>query len=56
MKEELSFTSSRIPGTDLRNIDTFRAVASELDVPSVQLSVCHTMMLEDVKDLPSTHR
>ncbi|XP_035519370.1 glycine N-acyltransferase [Morone saxatilis] len=40
-------------GINLRHVDTFKAVASEKNVPSCKLAVCHMMILKDVSDLPS---
>ncbi|KAM9364538.1 glycine N-acyltransferase [Pholidichthys leucotaenia] len=40
-------------GASLVNMEIFKAVASESDVPYKQLAACHMMILEDVSKLPS---
>ncbi|XP_078128483.1 glycine N-acyltransferase [Sander vitreus] len=40
-------------GINLRHLEIFKAVASEKDVSSSKLAVCHMMILEDVSNLPS---
>ncbi|XP_034537123.1 glycine N-acyltransferase-like protein 3 isoform X2 [Notolabrus celidotus] len=39
-------------GCSHRHTEIFKAVASEKNVPSCQLAVCHVMILEDVSSLP----
>ncbi|XP_040906421.1 glycine N-acyltransferase-like protein 3 isoform X2 [Toxotes jaculatrix] len=40
-------------GINLQHMEVFKAVASEKNVPSNKLAVCHMMILEDVSKLPS---
>nr|XP_046258032.1 glycine N-acyltransferase-like protein 3 [Scatophagus argus] len=49
----IDWTKCLCIGTNLRHIDVFRTVASEKDVPSSKLAVCHMMTLEDISNLPS---
>lgn len=45
-----------VQGIDLRHAEIIKAVASEKDVPSKELAMCHMMILEDVSKLSPIDR